>query len=220
MTRTAVGFGPRLVVDRNGASALRGCSCGRIAEHRTTRRADRRAGSDYRARARAARRLAIDAGVFRRRNDRTRVAARDDPYEVMRRRRRRSFEDGAVVMRPSAMSRRAEADRMQAEFARARRSARRTYCQSRIARRQRRDCSQARPPSSASAVAATNSAAAGFARLARRTAIAPSRSRLAPDVPALRSSRPPSPSDTIVIGADKADAGRVCGFQDDRAGTR
>ncbi len=40
-----------------------------------------------------------------------------DPYEVSAADAAIAFEDGALVMRPSAMSRRAEADRMQAEFA-------------------------------------------------------------------------------------------------------
>jgi len=43
----------------------------------------------------------------------------EDPYECAAADAAVAFEDGAMIMRPTAMSRRAEADRMQAEFARA-----------------------------------------------------------------------------------------------------
>lgn len=42
----------------------------------------------------------------------------DDPFESAAADAAVAFEDGAVIMRPSAMSRRAEADRIEAEFAR------------------------------------------------------------------------------------------------------
>ena len=42
----------------------------------------------------------------------------DDPYETSAADRAVVFEDGATIMRPTAMARRAEADRIEAEFAR------------------------------------------------------------------------------------------------------
>ena len=61
--------------------------------------------------------LAQDAGIFWRRHDRAR-AARRDPYESAIGDAAVVFEDGAMVMRPSAMSRRAEADRFESECSR------------------------------------------------------------------------------------------------------
>ncbi len=46
------------------------------------------------------------------------VEATGDPYDVAVADAAVTFEDGAMLMRPTAMSRRAESDRMQAEFAR------------------------------------------------------------------------------------------------------
>ncbi|HLY01302.1 MAG TPA: hypothetical protein VKR56_02255 [Candidatus Cybelea sp.] len=135
-----------------------------------------------------------------------------DPYEVSAADSAVVFEAGAVMMRPTPMSRRAEADRMQAEFAQL-------------------DVPLAGHIASPGLLDGTDVILAGetafvgvgwrgnelgrdgFAKLASARGYRVVEVRLAPDVLSLRSVAGAVAKDAIVVGGDKADIAAFSGFR-------
>ena len=115
MTRTAVGFGPRLVATPTGR--LR-CAV-LVRPNAGIERTGARIGEPGAIYARALEQHDVLRSTLEYLGVETIVLGShaSDAYEVSAGDAAVVFEDGAVMMRPTAMSRRAEADRMQAEFA-------------------------------------------------------------------------------------------------------
>ena len=111
-----IGFGPRLVENPTGAlrSAILVKPNAAIEQARPL---PGEPGAVYERALRAARRASLDARVLRRRAI-SFESHGGDAYEISAGDAAVALRDGVVLMRPTAMSRRAEADRMQAEFAR------------------------------------------------------------------------------------------------------
>jgi dimethylargininase len=135
-----------------------------------------------------------------------------DAYEVSAGDAAVVFEDGAVMMRPTAMPRRAEADRMQAEFA-----VLDVPLAGHIASPGLLDGNDVILAGETAFIGVgsqgNESGRAGFARLAHSHGYRVVEVKLAPDVLALRSVASAVAEDTIVVGADKADAAAFAGFR-------
>jgi dimethylargininase len=135
-----------------------------------------------------------------------------DPYEVSAGDSAVVFEDGAVMMRPTAMSRRAEADRMQAEFA-----VLDVPLAGHIASPGLLDGNDVILVGETAFVGVgsrgNDAGRAGFAKLAAARGYRVVEVQLAPDVVSLRSVAGAVAKDTIVLGAGKADVGAFSGFR-------
>jgi len=135
-----------------------------------------------------------------------------DPYEVSAGDSAVVFEDGAVMMRPTAMSRRAEADRMQAEFAQLD-----VPLAGHIASPGLLDGTDVILAGETAFVGVGSRGNAlgrdGFAKLAGARGYRVVEVRLAPGVLSLRCVAGAVAKDTIVVGADKADVAAFSGFR-------
>jgi dimethylargininase len=136
----------------------------------------------------------------------------DDPYEVSAGNAAVVFESGAVMMRPTAMSRRAEADRMQAEFAQLD-----VPLAGHIASPGLLDGSDVILAGETAFVGVgsrgNESGREGFAKLAGARGYRVVEVQLAPSVLSLRSVAGVVAKDTIVVGGDKADIAAFSGFR-------
>lgn len=136
----------------------------------------------------------------------------DDAYDVSAADAAIAFEDGAIVMRPTAMSRRAEADRMQAEFAMLD-----VALAGHIASPGLLDGSDVILAGETAFVGVGSRGnelgRSGFAHVARAHGYRVVEVKLAPGVLALRSVAGAVASDTLVVGADKVDLAAFSGFQ-------
>jgi N-dimethylarginine dimethylaminohydrolase len=123
-----------------------------------------------------------------------------------------AFEDGAVMMRLTALSRRGEVDRMQSEFARID-----VPIAGHIAAPgllDGNDVVMAGDTAFVGVGARGNEVGRrGFAELARSHGFSVREVKLAPGVPALRAVVSAVGPDTIVLGGDKADASAFAGFK-------
>jgi dimethylargininase len=136
----------------------------------------------------------------------------DDPYEASAGDAGIAFEDGVVIMRPSSMSRRPEADRMQSELAR---------LDVPLAGHiegpgllDGNDVILAAQTAFIGAGSAGNDLGrSGFAQLARAHGYRTVEVGLAPGVRSLRSVAGAVASDTILLGAGKADVAAFAGFK-------
>jgi len=135
-----------------------------------------------------------------------------DPYETAAGDAAVAFADGAVMMRLTAMSRRAEVDRMQAEFGRID-----VPMAGHIAAPGLLDGNDVLMAGDTAFVGVgargNDLGRRGFAQLARSHGFAVREVKLAPDVPALRAVAAAVAPDTIVLGGDKADASAFSGFK-------
>jgi len=135
-----------------------------------------------------------------------------DPYECCAANPALAFGDGVLVMRPTQMSRRAEADRMQSELARLE-----IPLAGHIAGPGMLDGNDVILAGTTAFIGVGSRGnqigRAGFAQLARAYGYRTVEVQLAPDVPALRCVAAAVAADTIVIGADKADPGAFQGFR-------
>jgi dimethylargininase len=210
MTRTAVAFGPRLVATATGR--LR-CAV-LVRPNAGIERAGARIGEPGAIYARALEQhdvlrstleyLGVETIVF--------GSHASDAYEVSAGDAAVVFEDGAVMMRPTAMSRRAEADRMQAEFA-----VLDVPLAGHIASPGLLDGNDVILAGETAFIGVASrgneSGRAGFAKLAQSHGYRVVEVKLAPGVLALRSVASAVAKDTIVVGADKADAAAFAGFR-------
>jgi dimethylargininase len=210
MTRTAVAFGPRLVATATGR--LR-CAV-LVRPNAGIERAGARIGEPGAIYARALEQhdvlrstleyLGVETIVF--------GSHASDAYEVNAGDAAVVFEDGAVMMRPTAMSRRAEADRMQAEFA-----VLDVPLAGHIASPGLLDGNDVILAGETAFIGVASrgneSGRAGFAKLAQSHGYRVVEVKLAPGVLALRSVASAVAKDTIVVGADKADAAAFAGFR-------
>jgi dimethylargininase len=135
-----------------------------------------------------------------------------DPYETAAGDVAIAFEDGAVMLRLTAMSRRAEVDRMEAEFARID-----VPLAGHIAAPGFLDGNDVILVGSTAFVGVgprgNQLGRDGFARLAATHGYRVVEVTLAPGVSALRAVAGAVASDTIVLGGDKADASAFAGFR-------
>ena len=135
-----------------------------------------------------------------------------DPYEVSAGDSAVVFEDGAVMMRPTAMSRRAEADRMQAEFAQLD-----VPLAGHIASPGLLDGTDVILAGETAFVGVGSRGNAlgrdGFAKLAGARGYRVVEVRLAPNVLSLRCVAGAVAKDTIVVGVGKADIAAFSGFR-------
>lgn len=135
-----------------------------------------------------------------------------DPYEVAAADAAVAFADGAVMMRLSAMTRRAEVDRMQSELGRID-----VPMAGHIAAPGLLDGNDVLMAGNTAFVGVgtrgNELGRAGFAQLARSHGFTVREVKLAPDVPALRAVAAAVAPDTIVLGGDKADASAFSGFK-------
>jgi|SRR5579872_3515176 len=135
----------------------------------------------------------------------------DDPYEAAAADAAVAFEDGALLMRPTSMSRRAEADRMAAEFARID-----VPLAGGIAAPGLLDGGDVvladRTAFVGVGVRGNAIGRAGFAAVAQAHGYRVVEVRLAPDVTSLRSVVSPIARDTIVLAAEKVDLAAFDGF--------
>jgi dimethylargininase len=210
MTKDSVHFGPRLVGSPTGA--LRAAML--VRPNRSIERAKPLSGEPGAVYSRALEQHAVLCKTLRYFGVETVVfdPHGDDSFEASASDGAVAFEDGAMLMRPTAMSRRAEADRTQAEFA------------------------QLDVPLAGHIVApglldgtdvmfAGNTAFVGvgkrgndlgrkgFAEVARAHGYAVAEVRLADDVPALRAVAGAVSKDTIVLAADKVDPAPFARFK-------
>ena len=136
----------------------------------------------------------------------------DDGYETAAADAAVAFEDGAMVMRPSAMSRRAEADRMTAEFSRID-----VPLAGHIAAPGLLDGGDVLLAGETAFVGSGNRGNAlgrsGFSQVATAHGYRVVEVALAPGVPALRSVASAISKDTIVLAADKVDHTAFAGFK-------
>lgn len=136
----------------------------------------------------------------------------EDPLEVAVCDAAVAFEDGAVIMRPSAMSRRAEADRIEAEFARID-----VPIAGHIAPPGLMDGGDVLLIGRTAFIGAGGRGnalgRAGFASVARAHGYDVVEVALAPDVLSLRSVASPVARDTVVIAPHKLDAQKFAGFK-------
>jgi dimethylargininase len=135
-----------------------------------------------------------------------------DPCEVAVGDAAIAFEDGAAMMRLSAMTRRAEADRMEAEF-----SLLDIPLAGHVAAPGLLDGNDVMLVGETAFVGigarGNELGRRGFARLARSHGYRVVEAKLAPDVPALRAAAGAVAPDTIVLGGDKVDATAFAGFK-------
>jgi dimethylargininase len=135
-----------------------------------------------------------------------------DPYECSAGDSAVVFEDGAVIMRPTAMSRRAEADRMQAEF-----SLLGVPLAGHIASPGLLDGNDVVLADKTAFVGVgsrgNEPGREGFAKLAGARGYRVVEVQLAPNVLSLRSVASAVAKDTIVVGGDKADIAAFSGFR-------
>ncbi len=135
-----------------------------------------------------------------------------DPYEVAAGDAAVAFADGAVMMRLTAMSRRAEVDRMQSEFARID-----VPMAGHIAAPgllDGNDIMMAGDTAFIGVGARGNELGrSGFAKLARSHGFTVREVKLAPGVPALRAVAAAVAPDMVVLGGDRADASAFSGFR-------
>ncbi len=135
----------------------------------------------------------------------------DDPYETSAADRAVVFEDGATIMRPTAMARRAEADRIEAEFARLD-----VPLAGHIVAPGLLDGSDVLLVGKTAFIGAgkrgNDLGRSGFAQVARAHGYDVAEVRLAPDVPSLRAVAGAISRDTIVLAADKVDPAPFAGF--------
>ena len=135
-----------------------------------------------------------------------------DPYECCAANAAIALRDGAFVMRPSAMSRRGEADRMRVELARLD-----VPLSGHIAAPGLLDGNDVLLAGTTAFVGnggrGNELGRAGFAEVARHYGYRTVEVALAPDVPALRYVATAVAPDTIVIGGDKADSSAFAGFK-------
>jgi dimethylargininase len=136
----------------------------------------------------------------------------EDPYEVAAADAAIAFEDGAVIMRPTAMSRRGEADRMSAEFARID-----VPLAGHIAAPGLFDGGDVLLAGTTAfiGVGARGNALGrhGFAQVATAHGLRVVEVKMAPDVPSLRSIANAVAKDTIVLAPDKLDVAAFAGFK-------
>jgi dimethylargininase len=136
----------------------------------------------------------------------------DDAYEVAAADAAAVFEDGAMLMRPTAMSRRAEADRMNAEFARID-----VPLAGHIVAPGLLDGGDVLLAGSTAFVGAGSRGnelgRSGFARVAEAHGYRVVPVALAPEVPSLRSVASAVAPDTIVIAGSKVDRDAFSGFK-------
>jgi len=210
MTRTAVAFGPRLVATATGRVR---CAV-LVRPNAGIERAGARIGEPGAIYARALEQhdvlrstleyLGVETIVF--------GSHASDAYEVSAGDAAVVFDDGAVMMRPTAMSRRAEADWMQAEFA-----VLDVPLAGHIASPGLLDGNDVILAGETAFIGVASrgneSGRAGFAKLAQSHGYRVVEVKLAPGVLALRSVASAVAKDTIVVGADKADAAAFAGFR-------
>lgn len=135
-----------------------------------------------------------------------------DPYEAAAGDAAVAFADGAVMMRLTTMSRRAEVDRMQSEFGRID-----VPMAGHIAAPGLLDGNDVLMAGDTAFVGVgtrgNDLGRLGFTQLARSHGFAVRDVKLAPGVPALRAVAAAVAPDTIVLGGDKADASAFSGFK-------
>lgn len=210
MTRTAVGLGPSLVATATGR--LR-CAV-LVRPNPGIERAGARIGEPGAIYARAVEQHEILRSTLEYCGVETIVLGShaSDPYEVSAGDSAVVFEDGAVLMRPTAMSRRAEADRMQAEFAQLD-----VPLAGHIASPGLLDGTDVILAGETAFVGVGSRGNAlgreGFAKLAGARGYRVVEVRLAPNVLSLRCVAGAVAKDTIVVGADKADVTAFSGFR-------
>ena len=135
-----------------------------------------------------------------------------DPYEAAAGDAAVAFADGAVMMRLTPMSRRAEVDRMQVEFGRIDVPMAGHITAPGLL--DGNDVLMAGDTAFIGVGARGNELGrAGFANLARSHGFAVRQVKLAPGVPALRAVAAAVAPDTIVLGGEKADASAFSGFK-------
>jgi dimethylargininase len=136
----------------------------------------------------------------------------DDPYEAAVADAAVAFEDGAMIMRPTAMSRRAEADRTEAEFARID-----VPLAGHIVAPGLLDGNDVVLAGKTAFVGAGQRGNAlgrsGFAEVARAHGYDVVEVPIGPDVPALRAVVGAVANDTLVLAADAVDPARFAGFK-------
>lgn len=210
MTRTAVGFGPRLIATATGR--LR--SAVLVRPSAGIERAGARIGEPGAIYARAFEQHEVLRSTLEYFGVETFVLQShvNDPLEVSAGDAAVVFGDGAVMMRPSAMSRRAEADRMQAEFA-----VLDVPLAGHIASPGLFDGNDVILAGETAFVGAgsrgNEPGRNGFAKLARARGYRVVEVKLAADVVALRSVASAVAKDTIVVGDGKADLAAFSGFR-------
>jgi dimethylargininase len=210
MTRTAVGFGPRLLATATGR--LR-CAL-LVRPNAGIERTAARIGEPGAIYARALEQHDVLRSTLEYFGVETIVLGShaSDAYEVSAGDAALVFGDGAVMMRPTAMSRRAEADRMRAEFA-----VLDVPLAGHIASPGLLDGNDVILAGETAfvglGVQGNESGRAGFAKLAQSHGYRVVEVKLAPGVLALRSVASAVAEDTIVVGADKADAAAFAGFR-------
>jgi len=136
----------------------------------------------------------------------------DDPFETSAADRAVVFEDGATIMRPSAMGRRAEANRIEAEFARLD-----VPLAGHIVAPGLLDGTDVLLAGKTAFIGAGNRGNAlgrsGFAQVARAHGYEVAEVALAPGVPSLCAVAGAVARDTIVLAADKVDPAPFAGFK-------
>jgi dimethylargininase len=136
----------------------------------------------------------------------------EDPYECSAADAAVSFEDGAMIMRPTAMSRRAEADRMQAEFSRID-----VPLAGHIAAPGLLDGGDVLFAGGTAFIGAGSRGnaigRAGFAKVAQAHGYRVVEVKLAPDVFALRTVASAVAKDTVILAADRVDINAFAGFK-------
>jgi dimethylargininase len=136
----------------------------------------------------------------------------EDPYEAAAADAAVAFEDGAMIMRPTSMSRRGEADRMQAEFSRID-----VPLAGHIAAPGFLDGGDVLLAGETAFIGVSSRGNAigrsGFAKVAQAHGYRVVEVALANDVPALRTVASAVTKDTIVLSADRVDAAAFTGFK-------
>jgi dimethylargininase len=210
MTRTAVGFGPRLVATATGR--LRSAIL--VRPNAGIERTGARIGEPGAIYARAFEQHDVMRSTLEYFGVETIVLGShaSDAYEVSAGDAAVVFEDGAVMMRPTAMSRRGEADRMQAELA-----VLDVPLAGHIASPGLLDGDDVILAGETAFIGVGSQGnehgRAGFAKLAQSHGYRVVEVKLAPDVLALRSVASAVAEDTIVVGSDKADIAAFAGFR-------
>jgi dimethylargininase len=135
-----------------------------------------------------------------------------DPYQAVAADPAVALEDGAVLMRPTSLARRAEADRMKAEFARID-----VPVAGHIEAPGLLDGSDVLLAGGAAFIGAgrrgNDLGRTGFAHVARAHGYRPVEVRLADDAASLRAVASAVAEDTILLGAGKADPAAFAGFR-------
>jgi dimethylargininase len=136
----------------------------------------------------------------------------DDPYEVAAANAAVALRDGVVLMRPTSLSRRGEADRMMAELARID-----VPLAAHIAAPGLLDGNDVMLAGDVAFVGldarGNDLGRSGFSEVARARGYRVVEVKLADGVPSLRAVASPVADDTIVLGGDKADPAAFAGFR-------